>query len=379
MMRMSKSMMLGAALVLAACGKDGAVEDTEYVEATPDLSGTALEINGEAAAEEGAALIAEGFGVNQGELNGQGPEFLENARVEVKALNSALKEAITPIVELVNKGGADAQPGDVLVYGPTDRANATFKFTIKKLAARHFAWKLQARPLGSTDDSAYQLVAAGGLTKGEAAHRGRGTLGINLDNLKAVSTPGTFAGQGKLMASFAHTVGNDKTLAYRLKDFTPNPANHEPVTGAFVGHRRIPSGATRIRVLGKYNLQNSPTDAKENVIAAVRWIPGIGGRADIIASGGDIAAGKVYIGSACWDRQEMEKFRILRLCTKADGQAPANCEVVPGSVVGTRDACPGAELGGDITPPSGSPDDISQEPDAPVDPEPVPGDVTAEI
>jgi hypothetical protein len=379
MMRMSKSMMLGAALVLAACGKDGAVEDTEFVEATPDLAGTALEINGEAAAEEGAAMIAEGFGVNQGELNGQGPEFLENARLEVKALNSALKEAITPIVELVNKGGADAQPGDVLVYGPTDRANATFKFTIKKVTQRRFVWKLQARPLGSTDDAAYKLVAAGGLAKGELAHRGRGTLGINLDNLKAVSTPGTFAGQGKMMASFAHTAGNDKTLAYRLAGFTPNAANHEPVTGAFVGHRRLPSGATRIRVLGKYNLQNSPSAEKENVIAAVRWIPGIGGRADIIASGGDIAAGKVYIGSACWDRQEMEKFRILRLCTKADGQAPANCEVVPNSVVGTREACPGAELGGEINPPSGSPDDVSQEPDAPVEPEPVPGDVSAEI
>ncbi|WP_224247338.1 hypothetical protein [Hyalangium gracile] len=378
MMRMGKSMILGAALVLAACGKES-VDDAEYVEATPDLAGTALEINGEAAAEEGAALIAEGFGVHQGALNGQGPEFLENARLEVKALNGALKEAITPIVELVNKGGAEAQPGDVLVYGPTDRANATFKFTIKKVTQQRFVWKLQARPLGSTDDAAYKLVAAGGLTKGALAHRGRGTLGINLDNLKSVSTPGSFAGQGKLMASFAHTVGNDKTLAYRLSNFTPNLANHEPVTGAFVGHRRMPSGATRVRVAGRYNLENTGSAAKENVIAAVRWIPGLGGRADILASGGDIAEGKVYIGSACWDRQEVEKFRILRVCNKADAQTPARCEIVPESVFGSREACPGAELGGDINAPSAGQDDISQEPDAPADPEPVPGDVTAEL
>ena len=44
MTHMGKSMMLGAALVLAACGGKDSVEDTEYVEATPDLSGTALEI-----------------------------------------------------------------------------------------------------------------------------------------------------------------------------------------------------------------------------------------------------------------------------------------------------------------------------------------------
>ena len=127
----------------------------------------------------------------------------------------------------------------------------------------------------------------------------------------------------------------------------PNLANHEPVTGAFVGHRRQPSGATRVRVFGKYNLKNTATAAKENVFATVRFIPGTGGRADVLASGGDIAADKVFIGSACWDAQEMEKFRILRQCTK--GQSLASCTVVPGSEVGTRTACPGAELRGEMT------------------------------
>jgi hypothetical protein len=378
MMRMGKSMMLGAALVLVACGgKDNAVDDTEYVEATPDLAGVALEINSEAAAEEGAALIAKGFGVSQQELNGQGAEFLEGARMQVKALNSALKEAIAPIVELVNAGGAEAEPGDVLVYGPVDRTHATFRFTIKKVTERRFVWKLEARPLGSTDDAAYKVVAAGGLTKGVVAHRGRGTIGINLDNLKAVAPATT--GQGKLMASFAHTAGNDKTLAYRLLGFTPNPANHEPVTGAFVGHRRQPSGATRVRVFGPYNLENTATSAKEKVFAAIRFIPGIGGRADILASGGDIAEGKVFIGSACWDRQEMETFRILRQCTKVQGQPPTDCQIVPGSIMGTRDACPAAELRGEISPPSDNPGDISQEPDAPAELEPVPSDVSPEL
>jgi hypothetical protein len=211
-MRIGKSMMLGAALVLAACGgKDGAVDDTEFVEATPDLSGIALEINSQAAAEDGAALIADGFGVSQGELNGQGPEFLEGARLQVKALNGALKEAITPIVELVNAKGGEAQPGDVLVYGPKDRANATFRFTIKKATEQRYLWKLEARPLGSTEDAAYKIVSAGGLTKGAAAHRGRGAIGVNLDNLKAVAPDTT--GRGRLMASFARTAGDVKTLA----------------------------------------------------------------------------------------------------------------------------------------------------------------------
>jgi hypothetical protein len=376
MMRIGKSMMLGAALVLAACGgKNDGVDDAEYVEATPDLSGTALEINGEAAAEEGAALIAEGFDAREDELNGQGAEFLEQARLQVRALNSALKEAITPIVELVNRGGAEAEPGDVLVYGPVDRANATFKFTIKKVAQQRFAWKLEARPLGSTDNAAYRIVSVGRLAKGERAHRGRGTIGVNLDNLKQVVPD--FPGQGKLMASFAHNGAGDKTLAYRLLGFTPNAANHEPTTGAFVGHRRMPSGATRVRVHGQYNLRNTETSQKENVVAAIRWLPGTGGRADIVASGGDIAAGTFFVGTACWDRQEMERFRVLRQCTR--GQQANECTVVPGSQMGDREDCPAAELRGDITPPTGNLDDIAQEPGAPAEPEPVPGDVIAEL
>ena len=119
-----------------------------------------------------------------------------------------------------------------------------------------------------------KLVAAGGLiSRGELAHRGRGTLGINLDNLKAVAPNAT--GQGKLMASFADTAGNaTKTLAYRLANFTPT----RPTTSLYGRPRGPPPGLglTRVRVIGKYNLKNTATEAKENVFAA-----SVGSRASV--------------------------------------------------------------------------------------------------
>lgn len=375
-MRLGKSVILGAALVFASACGNSTVQDSEYAEATPDLSGTALEINNEAAAADGAALIAEGFGVNQGELNGTGPEFLENARVEVKALNTALKNAITPIVELTNSGAVaqDKKVKEVLVYGPKDVGDANWRFTMKKAAteAAHYAWKLEARAKGSTDDSAFKVVAVGALTKGAMPHRGRGTIGINLDNYKAVVPTAT--GQGKLLASFAHTANDDKSLAYRLKDFTPDAATHEPVTGAFVGHRLLPSKATRIRVFAKYNLANTETAAKETVFSTIRFVPGLGGRADILAVGGDIPSDKVYQGAACWDPVEKETFKVLRVCVKGT----LNCTELYKS--GTRDACP-SDWRNDVEAPAGSTDDTTPEPGAPTDatPEPVPGDVTPEF
>ncbi|RKG72501.1 hypothetical protein D7V88_38065 [Corallococcus terminator] len=371
-MRWNKTLAVGAALVLStACG---GVDDQEALESLPDFEGTSLELNADALEQDGAALIAQDLRETEAALDGEGAAMLEGARMEVKALNDALRQALVPLADLVKKT-ADAQPGDVLVYGPQDRANATFKLAVRKGVGQRYQWKLEARPLGSTDDTAYKLVAAGALKRNGEAHRGRGTLVISLDNLKAVSP--SFAGQGKLMMSFAHFGQGSKSLAYRLANFTPNTAQHEAVTGAFVGHKLQPSGVTRVRVLGAYNLGSTATAAKEKVLTSVRHIPGLGGRADLRAWGGDIAANTYYVGSACWDAQEKEQFRVLLQCT--DGGRVESCTEVVGSRVGTVQDCRGPELRGDVTPPEGTGDDLSPEPGNPGAPDDVPADVSAEF
>ncbi|RKH65243.1 hypothetical protein [Corallococcus aberystwythensis] len=369
-MRWNKTLAVGAALVLStACG---GVDEQEAAESLPDFAGTSLEINTAALAQDGAALVAQDLMQVEASLDGQGAAMLEGARLEVKALNDALRQALVPLADLAKQSG-NAQDGDVLVYGPVDRANATFKLVIREGAGQRYQWKLEARPLNSTDDVAYKLIAAGALKRDGEAHRGRGTLVLSLDNLKAVAP--SFAGQGRLMMSFAHFGQASKSLAYRLADFTPNPAVHEAVTGAFVGHKLQATGATRVRVLGPYNLPSTATSAKEKVLSSVRHIPGTGGRVDVRAWGGDIAANTFYVGSACWDAQEKEVFRVLLRCS--DAGRPASCTEVDGSRVGTFQACPAVELRGDVAPPEGTGDDATPEPGNPGAPDDVPSDVTA--
>lgn len=373
-MNLRKSIMLGAAvLALAGCGGGRTVDDTEYVEATPDLVGVTLEINGDST-QEGARLVAQSMAEYEAALGGA-PEFLTAARSEVRRINTALREAVSQVAELVNGDLVQAQPGDVLVYGPRDGQLATFRLQVKKVSGTRFAWKLEARPLGSTDEAAWKVVGTGGVGRTPEvarAHRGRGTLGVNLDNLKAVAP--TYPGQGKLLASFAHTAGDDKVLSYRLLNFTPDTAQYEPLTGAFVGHRLLPSRVTFVRVLGKWNFARSPTATKENAFATIRFRPGTGGRADVIASGGDIASDKVWIGSACWDAQELEVFKIVRQCEK---DRPLICTVVEQQ--GERTACPAQDMRGDDTPPPEQPDNTTPGEGAPVQPEPVPADFAPEF
>ncbi|MFZ5470370.1 MAG: hypothetical protein ACOZIN_13115 [Myxococcota bacterium] len=344
-MRQVRAVVLGAALLaVVGCGRGG---DDSFAEATPDFDGLSLEISG--AASEGAALS----GTTQQGLGENAPEYLKNAREAVANLNAHVKKAIEPIAELVAANVGKTQPGDSKVYGPKDRGNATYRFTIKRQTQVRFGWLLQAKPLGA-DDSAYKAIAAGALTKGELPHRGRGVIGIDLDNLKAVDS--ATKGQGKLLCGFAH-VGDTKTLVYGLKGFTPDASVHEPVNAAFVGHRLMPSRATRVRMASFSNVVKT-TDAKELVRSRVRYIPGIGGRADVLATGGDVPAGKVYVGSACWDAQENEGFAVLRVCDR--GQ-PLTCQVV--ETRGQLSNCQ-REVEREELPPENA-EDLSLEPEAP--------------
>ncbi|HEY8210740.1 MAG TPA: hypothetical protein VIG99_24820 [Myxococcaceae bacterium] len=347
-MRFGKLTIMAAALVaaLAGCGRG----DEEWTEATPDMESLALEISNQAA--EGVSTAGLEGTSTQGV--GSAPEFLQAARDGIRELNGMLRRAVEPIAGLVAKDGK-IEPGQVRVYGPQDREGATWRLTMRRLEAARgeagakVAWKLEAKPVGA-EDSAYLIVMAGAIARGIEAHHGRGVIGMNLDNLKLVLGD-AFPGQGKLLMAFAHVEsarGNAeaKSLAYLLRGFTPNLANHEPVDAAFVGHKLFPSGATGIRLAAKVNIDSTATAAKETVALRVKWLPGVGGAGVIRAWGGDIAEGQWYRGFACWDAQEQEGFKVVESCTLDAATGRPNCSVVQtaGALVNCRPGTARAEV-----------------------------------
>src|SRR5215216_4964809 len=142
-MRFVRGLVATAAMMaVAACGQD----DAQFVESTPDVDGLALEISG----GEAEGLSAAGLsGVAQQGLQGNEIEFLGNARDAVKQLNQAVRKVLEPIADLVSSGPAAGSTATVKVYGLMDRGNASYRFTIAKVAVNRFAWKLQARPIGA--------------------------------------------------------------------------------------------------------------------------------------------------------------------------------------------------------------------------------------
>jgi hypothetical protein len=93
-----------------------------------------------------------------------------------------------------------------------------------------------------------------------------------------------------------------------------------------------------------------------------------GGRADLLATGGDVASGHVLVVSECWNTQLASVYRIQRDCP-ADGVDGAKCTVV--STTGDPTACPVDLLVAELPP--ADPDAAMSDPQSPV------GDVTPPV
>ena len=359
----------GILVLAAACGSNS---DSEFADATPDVSGMQLEITGNSA--EGVVRDDGSDSIAQDVTLSTPPEYLAKTRAALKELNEDVKKALTPIAALViETAKSDAKVGDARVFGPKDQGNANWKLTVKKKADKKFGFKLEARPLGSTDDSAFKTVAVGELDRAAETrpHRGKGIIGLDLDAYASIDT--SSKATGKLLAAFAHA-GEGKVILYRLKGFTPDSSTHAAVSGTIYGHK-TPSGEAVVRFASLSDVVTG--SALELMLGHLHWMPGIGGRADLLMPNkgingqppnGDVPADKFYIAKSCWNGQEVESFKAVGTCTV--GQGPSSCVF---DTAGSASACTAS---GKDPQESDSKDDNSTESGAPAQ---LPGDAPSDL
>jgi hypothetical protein len=359
-----------ALALAAACG--GSVN--EFAASTPDVRGQSIELTGSSA--EGATFLQEGAGISAQDLSNP-PEYLAKTRAAIKGLNDLVKKFLTPVVDAVAAGGKDLTgAADTKVFGPTDEANITWKLTVKRVSGRRFGWVLEGKPLGQFD-SAYKKIAAGALQRtGNAEHRGAGRTSIDLDAYASIDP--TSHAQGKLFNAFKH-FGDDgqvKVVVYVLKSFTADSTVAAPADGVIYGHKAA-SGEAVVRFAAVSEslapLTQGAADAgPELMLARLRWIPSVGGRADIyfpgstgtlgLDSNGDVPSGKYIAAKSCWDKTEQEGFKAVAICNAGQPVSAANCQISIEGVEST--ACrPGIDREDRMS--DSDENDVSAESDAP--------------
>jgi hypothetical protein len=393
---------LAAALaaLLAACG--GQSEADPFAAATPDVAGLTLETTGGAGdglAPAGRALTE----VAAAAASCEPYQYLCNIQKAVADLNAFVKAAVAPVETLVAGGaGVTVTPvGEhVKVYEadlPEGAAITSYRLTVLRLGPGEahgagaipvrWQWKLEAKRAADAATS-YVAIMAGGLKrveKEDRPHRGRGTLGIDLDAWATVVDG--FPARGKLLASFAH-VGGHKSLAYVLKEFQADPASDPVRVGVLVGHKNE-GGPARVRLASlKEWLAPAPGAADagdEMLVSRAVWLPGVGGRAAVVVSGGDVPGYSspglprvdYFLGVSCYDVQRDEFYRELLACSRtgvtSDGKRCEQYAAAPaGFNVGDRSLCAlrGDDLcDGDHPPPAIDPWSHEPEPGTPALPD----------
>jgi hypothetical protein len=316
-------------LSFAALGCSGAKSDaieSDALTGVPEQSALQLSITDDAATEGlatnddqvAASLAADDLGSVTERLTAPATFGIERPRAAVKALNDALRDFLQPIAALVRNTAPTDVQGNTSTWGPVTEGAAEFRFLVHKGLLRRFGWLLQARPAGSDQD--FENVAAGAIRVGDVARRGKGVAGVDLDALASVDSD--VSAGGKILAAFAHDAAGT-VLAYGLRDFTRGTADDAPLDALFQGVH-LTSGYNRVRLAFRTNLPDTATAAEELVLARVRQKRGDGGRADLLVTGGDIADGRVWVVSECWDRALQSTYRVVRDCP-GDGIGGERC------------------------------------------------------
>lgn len=331
-MKLARNAVVVAGLLLAAaCGSSTNQPDPSQA-AVPTFDGVSAEVSG--TASEDAALTTDGTQTQA--LNGNA-EWLPKIRDAIHSLNEGLKDAFLPVEQLVLTQGPSQTRGQTNIYGPFDKDGFSYLLLVVRVAGNHYAWKLEVKKTGDAD-AAYVAFAAGTTFKvpSDAVHRGRGTIGVDLDVYKTVNTG--FPGQGKLFVAFSHhglgAAGSDggtddlrsKTLIYVLKNFSADTTQWQPVDAVFYAHKNGLSGVTSVRVASYADIPEIPNDtpAKELFLGRARFNPGVGGRAEVAVLLGDLG-NNIFFGKECWDASEMLVFKASALCGPGEVPGTGSC------------------------------------------------------
>jgi hypothetical protein len=306
----------------------------EWIDAAPEQAAFQIQVSGDTSAES-LATDSDSIDVDMIDAGSAAADALDSMggapsdsvapsfgqlREGVRALNSSLRAFLEPVVALLREEPSKTQ-GKLAVWGPVVRGATEYRVTIRRGGVHRFGWLLEARP--ADQDSDFVSVAAGRILVDRTPRRGTGVAGFDLTTLGGVDP--TVVARGELLVGFAHgLIGS--TLSYTVRDFTPNPSEHEPIDARVKGIH-LERGLNVARLAYRGNIPETATDAEELVLARARHRLGQGGRVDSLVTGGDVKDGSMLVKSQCYDRGGVLGYSIVREC--AEGELDAkHCTVL---------------------------------------------------
>jgi hypothetical protein len=245
---------------------------------------------------------------------------LGTAAATLMGLNKALAPVFSALKQLDTSAASDAGATQEFTPAnlPASSPVATFRLEVRSIIADLSAWRLDAKPLGSSDAS-YQAVAAGTMGNLIADHRGNGAMVVGFTQLNGVN-PGAFPATGRVIIAAAQGQNQTKAVLTRLVSFSPDGVA-APQTAVFAGDRTA-DGVSHVRILTQADVVAGPAGV-EQITDRIAWMPKGGGGSYAFITGGDVDANKYLMARSCWANKNQLVFRDWRACDTT--RAPMDC------------------------------------------------------
>ena len=185
--------------------------------------------------------------------------------------------------------------------------------------ALHYLWRLEGHPKSVAD---YTVFAGGAFEPAPVADQGRGWFVVSFEQLRSIDP--SEDGRGQIAYAFAK---DDEGLAVQVLFQGPDDDGVDSTVGYWFGERA--SGEGFVSFAFPDDIDDDPTKpAREDLLLLSRWSASGAGRADVVATHGDLGSQVAY-GAQCWDDTFVSTFEALVL----DGQIldaqgdPASCRL----------------------------------------------------
>lgn len=302
---------------LGGCGARGEAERDEEnadFDGVPELSAVQMgltedpELEGTATEDDAIDPTAVADDIDLLDVPEDAAEDMVAGQHAIRQLNQGLRTFLAPIVKLVRTTAPDRQVGALKVWGPIAKDGVEYRLLVRNASNNRYAWRLDAR--AEEAGGAYERIALGVLVRGEEARRGKGALGVDLDALGELNS--NVRARGKVLVGFRHGAAGT-TVGYGLRDFTADPESKGGVDALLRGVH-LKTGANRLRLAFRGDVEGSASAAEELVLARLRHLRGVGGRSDVVALGGDVPEGQLWVRSQCWTKGLAKVFSEVQLC-----------------------------------------------------------------
>lgn len=203
------------------------------------------------------------------------------------------------------------------VWGPFSEAREPneFQLVVEKMEADpvYYIWAISGRPKSA---EAFTTLAAGAFEPDELEDYGRGWFELDFEAIRTLDP--SEGARGTIRYAFAKS---ERGVA--VKAYFAGPEGHAAYQ---YGEKSEGEGYIMFAVPGNIH-DEAELSAPENLLILTRWRPDGAGRADVVATEGDLE-GKVY-GVQCWDDRFVATFEAYTL----DGEVLASDGDLAGCVL----------------------------------------------